>query len=455
MTAVHGRPKPLTSPRTILPRALAFVRPALLVVASLLIARGNGFAGGAFTLRAPSLSADPASSVTVPVTFDSTDAVRAISFGIAHDPAVLSLAAIQPGPVVTTTDPDYFFTDVDPDEGVGGVVGILFSLSPPIFELPPGLGQHLVDFVYDTAPVVPVGTSTPLDFSSDIGDPPVEVLVAVRGQGLVPDTESGSLLFNPPPVANLAATLTDACEAIYSLTWMNPVTYSSIQVRVNGVLVQTLSGFSTSATVDLAAPGTFTIGVVGSAMGLAAEPALAPLGLVDTVPPPPSALSCQVDPDTCEVTVTWTNPAVYTAIEVSIDGTLVETLPGDATSTSALAGVMAMSICLVGLSDCGPTASACCQVACGVTFIRGDCNGDAGYDIADAVAGLNTLFSGGGPVGCEDACDANDDGSFDIADMVYILASLFSGGALPASPHPACGTDDTDDLSTCLTSPCL
>lgn len=85
----------------------------------------------------------------------------------------------------------------------------------------------------------------------------------------------------------------------------------------------------------------------------------------------------------------------------------------------------------------------------GTLFLRGDCNGDGAYNIADAVSGLGVLFSGSGPEACTDACDSNDDGQFNIADMVSILGDLFSGDPLPPPPHPACGLDPTADGIDC------
>lgn len=412
-------------------------------------------AGDTFVLRAGNLPADPASTVSIPVTFDSTTGIRALSFGLTHDAAILTLDSIVPDSAITALDPDYFFSDIAPEDGDGGVVGILFSLSPPIEELPAGLDQPIATFNYQTAPLVAVGTESVLAFSGALADPPVEVLVAVRGQGIVPDTESGSLLFNPPPVADLTCSLTDPCESIYAVTWTNPESYSSIQVLVNGMQVASLSGFSTSTSVDLDAPGVFVVEVIANAMGLTSEAAVCDLGSVDPVPPSPTGLSCAVDPDTCEVMISWTNPSPYLTLELSIDGTLVETLDGMATSAMTTVGITAVEISLVGTSDCGPTAPSVCFAACGVSFVRGDCNGDLGFDIADAVAGLSTLFSGGDPVGCLDACDSNDDGAFDIADMVFILANLFSGGAAPATPFPDCGVDATSDAIDCLFSPCV
>jgi len=88
-------------------------------------------------------------------------------------------------------------------------------------------------------------------------------------------------------------------------------------------------------------------------------------------------------------------------------------------------------------------------------FRRGDCNGDSGIDIGDAITVLGILFSGGAPPGCPDACDANDDGGNDIADAIALLASLFGSPTVPLpAPYPACGNDPTPDALGCASSPC-
>ncbi|MEE8142032.1 MAG: hypothetical protein V3T77_02925, partial [Planctomycetota bacterium] len=83
-------------------------------------------------------------------------------------------------------------------------------------------------------------------------------------------------------------------------------------------------------------------------------------------------------------------------------------------------------------------------------FIRGDCNADDSFNIADAIFGLNFLFVPGGVVpSCEDSCDVNDDASVNIADVIYVLTTLFSDGPNPLPPFPDCGSDPTADALEC------
>ncbi len=85
-------------------------------------------------------------------------------------------------------------------------------------------------------------------------------------------------------------------------------------------------------------------------------------------------------------------------------------------------------------------------------FDRGDCNGDSGIDIGDAVFELDVLFGGGGTTApCDDACDTNDDGGIDIADAVNTLTQLFGGGAGFPAPTGTCGVDPTPDALGCAT----
>jgi len=85
----------------------------------------------------------------------------------------------------------------------------------------------------------------------------------------------------------------------------------------------------------------------------------------------------------------------------------------------------------------------------GTPFRRGDANGDGLLDIADAIATLGFLLSGGA-MNCADAGDSNDDGLVNIADGITVLGTLFSGGGAPPAPGPnTCGIDPTDDALDC------
>lgn len=68
-------------------------------------------------------------------------------------------------------------------------------------------------------------------------------------------------------------------------------------------------------------------------------------------------------------------------------------------------------------------------------FRRGDCDGDAALNIADAVSTLVVLFASGPSVPCELACDSNDDGVLNVADAINTLTVLFIS-PLPVGTEP-------------------
>lgn len=84
-----------------------------------------------------------------------------------------------------------------------------------------------------------------------------------------------------------------------------------------------------------------------------------------------------------------------------------------------------------------------------VSFVRGDCNDDGGFDISDVIFLLDVLFVGGSTPICAESCDGNDDGLLDISDAITKLSALFVSGA-PALPPPSvCGPDTDGDALEC------
>ena len=162
------------------------------------------------------------------------------------------------------------------------------------------------------------------------------------------------------------------------------------------------------------------------------------------------SVATAVDKD--DVTATWTNADAYTQIVVSVDGTDVQTLAGDAaTATVNDLAVGAHQLCVVG-TDAG---TGLCTKVCSdftiaappVKFVRGDANVDADLNIADAVKTLQVLFANDTNFQCADALDANDDGDLNIADAIKLLDAIFVGAVLPAPT--TCGPDPTADSLGC------
>ncbi len=83
-------------------------------------------------------------------------------------------------------------------------------------------------------------------------------------------------------------------------------------------------------------------------------------------------------------------------------------------------------------------------------FRRGDANHDGIYDLADGIAILNGLFAAGPISPCQGTRDSNADGQVDIADALSILTYLFAGGAPPPAPFPGCGPGIVDECDQYL-----
>lgn len=81
-------------------------------------------------------------------------------------------------------------------------------------------------------------------------------------------------------------------------------------------------------------------------------------------------------------------------------------------------------------------------------FVRIDVNADGALDVADAIAALDYVFSGG-MLTCPNAADANDDENLDVADVVGILSFLFQMATPPPAPFPNCGIDPTTGALGC------
>jgi hypothetical protein len=161
----------------------------------------------------------------------------------------------------------------------------------------------------------------------------------------------------------------------------------------------------------------------------------------------PESFTCSVtDPQSCTVSLSWTNPMSYASIQLFADGVLVQTLSGGSVGIELPlpGGVASSELCLVATTTCGETTDpVCCSVSCLTAFQRGDCNIDGHIDIADGIYIMRFLFQNLGLSPCMEACDHNNDGKVDISDTIYVIAYIFLGGPPPGAPFGVCGTDST------------
>ncbi|MEM7167180.1 MAG: hypothetical protein AAF581_17090 [Planctomycetota bacterium] len=417
-----------------------------------------------YTITASSGSGLTGTMVTVDVTIDNIQPIRGFSFGLAHDSAVATLGGISEGSASTALNAglgaDFEHIDLSPVGGPGGIYGVVVSTDAPIEEIAAGTGQQIAQLSYTL--IGGPGTSTALDFTGGLGNPPVATVLSVAGVSFLPVETSGTLTVEVPPVTGVAGVL-DPCTCDLTVSWVDGTTYDSLTITVDGVVAANPT--SSPAIVTLAMGATSQVCVFGTVNGQDSPDAC----ISETCPTlpvvlPPTTPVCMVDNVTCVATITWTNQDTYTALQLTVDGVPQALNPSDQMATvNLVANDPAVTICVEATDGCGNALTpACCTAECVqgpvlTDFIRGDCNFDGAYNIADAVFDLNFLFSMGTTPTCLDACDCNDDAAVNIADAVCMLNGLFGQMTVPpAAPHPGCGTDPTEpDGLTCVSyAPC-
>ena len=90
---------------------------------------------------------------------------------------------------------------------------------------------------------------------------------------------------------------------------------------------------------------------------------------------------------------------------------------------------------------------------CGVVFVRGDVNGDALVDLADAVSLLGYVSTEGDEPPCIVAADANGDAQLNVADGAYLISFLSMVGPPPPAPFPGCGFEPVESGLECAVPP--
>ncbi|HIA27734.1 MAG TPA: hypothetical protein EYN79_06380 [Planctomycetes bacterium] len=435
----------------------------ILVAICAMLCFATGVVDAQFTYSASGGSGIAGSSVGNMVMLDNSQDVLGFSMGITHDAILLTPTLAEVGAGVTGAlggnSPGYFFSDLNPVNGPGVVVGCVLSLAPPLQVLAPGSGHHLVTITYDVALTAEPGSSSPITFVNTLGNPPITNVVSVSGVSQFPALIHGQITVDNPPASAVTCQVDDDCTGASTLSWANGGTYDSIEIYRNAVLETTLLGSATSYNTSLAANVATEMCVVGIRNAVSSVAACCSATWTP-IPPAvgPSDIVCTIDHATCTVTVTWTNnQADYASLELLLDGVLSQSLAGSATGASiVIAEGAPHTISLAGSGFCGEAmAEISCLIEClPERFIRSDGNGDNGIDISDPIYLLAYLFSSGaGP--CLDALDANDSGAIDVADAIFVLAFIFSGGLEPPAPFPACGPDPTDtDSLDCANYTC-
>ncbi|MFN0060021.1 MAG: hypothetical protein ACKVX7_16300 [Planctomycetota bacterium] len=151
-----------------------------------------------------------------------------------------------------------------------------------------------------------------------------------------------------------------SCSAVDGevfLSWLNGNggSYEFIDVRRDAVLLATLGGASTSYSDTGVAVGSYDYEVTPRVAGSTAAPALCAIDVLAPV----SFTSCFAIGSTA--TLTWSNGALYSALEVRRNGSLVATLAGSATTYSEAVTPGTYLYALTGISG-NSQASADCEI---------------------------------------------------------------------------------------------
>ncbi|MEM7260570.1 MAG: hypothetical protein AAF488_01175 [Planctomycetota bacterium] len=364
---------------------------------------------------------DPGDSASVQVLLDNTaDDIQGWSYGVCHDDTNLSLTGATTGTTTTTVkngDPADFDT-INTFSG-GATQGVVICFTGCAV-LGAGAGYELMTLDYDL-------TGAPGDyelaFCDSLGTPAVATVYVVAGASLVPGTNSGTMTVNNPnqlSASNETGLIGGSVDVAVTLS-TDASAWSAVQCSIQFDDTQLSSTGVSDDTgaeyfqVQAGASNEIIFGLVMEFDGMA--PIAAPLNGTDV---PVATLSFSVS----GTATPGTTPVAF------VDGLgspAIDNLLIDESGFPSSPGTNDGSVELLDFNE----------------FVRSDCNGDGGTDIADGVYLINFLFGGGPDPICDDACDSNDDSSLDVTDAIYVWNYLLLDGPAPLAPFPAAGIDPT------------
>ncbi len=383
---------------------------------------------------------------------------QGFSLGLENDPALLTATALDLAPALAGLDggngPAFLSLDLYANGVTAGVIYDFFGLISLNFA---GSTEVLtVDYstVAGSLAGSPNAVTTSLTFSDSVGAPAVETVMVVDGANYGPAYSNAVISLEPQPFlfTFLAPALTVDYPAATGVTSFT-APFSIEEDPANNGFPNATQGFSMGIAHDASLLDATAITPLPAlaALDSGSGPAFLDLDLYST------GVTVGVVYDFFGVE-TLSFSSATEVIEVGYTtqgGTLAGAIDPTVTSilwSNSIGSPPVESVLVVAASSVTPSYSnGSITLVPGVGgFRRMDCNVDGSTDIADAIAALSALFSGG-TVTCDDACDVNDDGSFDIADAIAALSVLFSGAPNPPAPYGDCGADPTSDTLECDT----
>ena len=373
---------------------------ALLVAGILCISlAGRGDAQITATLTAVGGAEFPGQIEPVRILASCSSPIDGISFGLSHDPGVLSISSTELGSAFATEPPDFVDISTDPVGGAGLTIGLIVNF-PLAIRLAPGVDHEILVVHYQIAFATPHSTTTTITPVSSLGSPPVEALVVSGLVETAPTLTSGQLFFLGPDCnGNLVIDAEDVALG------------TSADCNLSGVPdeCEIADGLETDCNAD---------GIPDSC-----DPDCDVDGVSDV---------CQIlgDPtidcdgngrlDTCDLVLgapDCDGDGLLDSCEVDCDGNGIadpcELLSGNAFDCDGSGTLDSCEIASGALEDCdGNSIPDLCDLADGAL----DCDGNDLLDICEIAAGAGDCDANGLLDLCELDCDAN--GSADVCEIL-------------------------------------
>ncbi|MAW76923.1 MAG: hypothetical protein CMJ95_05965 [Planctomycetes bacterium] len=367
---------------------------------------------------------------------------QGFSMGLSSDASLVSVIGVT---VTLPFDPDFDASTLLPN---GWTIGVVYSFTgQETLAFPAPVEVLNVD--YDTNSGTLAGnadsTDTVLAWDDTLGVPPVENVVVVGGASLAPSVVDGTITLEPEFVPGPEYTFTAPTQ---TETYDGDTGEGCFAAGI--VLVE----------VDNSAAGAdFPNETQGFSMGLGNDS--------DLIEPTAVNVTLPFDPDFAEGGLFpngWTLGVVYSftggsplAFPEPLEVLNVDycTIPGglagqtDPTETALtwvgnLGSPAVDNVVVVQGASLSPSlenGSINLQPQTDIPFLRGNCNGDSGVNIADGIWILNELFQNGPSGTCPEACDINSDQKYDAADAIYVIYYRLLDGPPPAAPFPDCAAE--------------
>lgn len=142
---------------------------------------------------------------TTMIHLTSDEEIHGFSCGVTHDPTILSIPDsdnIRQAPVLSDlnngTGPDFFNVNIAPANGAGFTLACVTDLFAPFEQIPIATDLLLLEVDYLIDGAAPVGTLTPIEFADTLGSPPVQTVMVLQLEEVVPATAGGTILVTEP-----------------------------------------------------------------------------------------------------------------------------------------------------------------------------------------------------------------------------------------------------------------